>query len=392
MSEGIPPDGDDGFIRDDDYRKAFGEDLADTLDLRSWDLGFDPKTLLKRFKAQIGKAVEDEDVLRDFIRKEFFPRLRLPRDAPPSAGVYPASPERLATIHEGLLFPGRVEAVNSVAVSHDSLPIAITQIGVAIVSYGGNTGVFSQRLFRKEMSTQTDARKLVREIFEQRRARDLEEEDTLSKLARRNIRAHAELALLLDRSNADWRMGYGNPCSRELLSGSGYSSLLTASLELLKRLIRDQQKFVFVPNSLEDRGFLTFGNALYGGEYAIIDTLEEDSAYLVEKWNLDDDDRKRALKFVREYCPNVLRGIFRASDHSPPYLFYAHREHVHVAAHVAMADSILRSERGFPMLLDVADVACRGAFGSEGFLGMVNDAYAQAGAKFHYASERKRRP
>jgi len=392
MLEGIPLEG-RVFIRDDDYRSAYGETLADTLDLGSWERGFDPKSILKRFKAQIGKAVGDEDVLRDFIRKEFFPRLRLPRDAPPSAGVYPASPERLATIHESLLFPGRVEAVNSVAVSHDSLPIAITQIGVAIVSYGGNTGVFSQRLFRKEMSTQTDARKLVREVFEQRRARDLDdEEDTLSKLARRNIRAHAELALLLDRSNADWRMGYGNPCSRELLSGSGYSSLLTASLALLKRLIRDQQKFVFVPNSLEDRGFLTFGNALYGGEYAIIDTLEEDSAYLVEKWNLDDNDRKRALQFVREYCPHVLRGIFRASDHSPPYLFYAHREHVHVAAHVAMADSILRSERGFPMLLDVADVACRGAFGSEGFLGMVNDAYAQAGAKFHYASERKRRP
>src|SRR6218665_252256 len=392
MLEGIPLEG-RVFIRDDDYRSAYGETLADTLDLWGWERGFDPKSILKRFKAQIGKAVGDEDVLRDFIRKEFFPRLRLPRDAPPSAGVYPASPERLATIHESLLFPGRVEAVNSVAVSHDSLPIAITQIGVAIVSYGGNTGVFSQRLFRKEMSTQTDARKLVREVFEQRRARDLDdEEDTLSKLARRNIRAHAELALLLDRSNAAWRMGYGNPCSRDLLSGSGYSSLLTASLALLKRLIRDQQKFVFVPNSLEDRGFLTFGNALYGGEYAIIDTLEEDSAYLVEKWNLDDNDRKRALQFVREYCPHVLRGIFRASDHSPPYLFYAHREHVHVAAHVAMADSILRSERGFPMLLDVADVACRGAFGSEGFLGMVNDAYAQAGAKFHYAPERKRRP
>jgi hypothetical protein len=391
MSEGIPPDG-DGFIRDDDYRSAFGEELADTLDLGSWEGGLDPKNILKRFKAQISTAVHQEDVIRDAIRKEFFPRLNKLRDAPPSAGVYQASPERLAIIHESLLFPGRVEAVNSVAVSHDSLPIAITQIGVAIVGYGGNTGVFSQRLFRKEMSTQTDGRKLLREIFEQRQARSMEEEDTLSKLARRNIRAHAELALLLDRSSAEWRMGFGNPCSRELLSGSGYSSLLTASLELLERLIEKQQKFVFVPNSLEDRGFLTFGNALFGGEYAIIDTLEADSAHIVDRWNFDDTDRARALTFVKEHCPNVLRGIFRASDQSPPYLFYAHREHVHIAAHVAMADSILRTERGFPMLLDVADVACRGAFGSEGFMGMVNDAYAQAGAKFHYASERKRRP
>jgi hypothetical protein len=391
MSEGIPPER-VTFIRDEDYQSAYDESLAETLDLVSWELGLDPAHILKRFKAQIGQAVDQEDALRNFIRQEFFRRLKVPQDAPASAGVYRASPERLAIIHESLLFPGRVEAVNSVAVSHDSLPIAITQIGVALVSYGGNTGVFSQRLFRKELSTQTDARKVVREIFEKRMARAVEEEDTLSKLASRNIRAHAELALLLDRSKAEWRMGYGNPCSRELLSGSGYSSLLSRSIELLERLVRDQQKFIFVPNSLEDRAFLTFGNALYGGEYAIIDTLVDSSAYLVERWNYDPKDQQRALRFVHEYCPHILRGIFRATDHSPPYLFYAHREHVHIAAHVAMADSILRTERGFPMLLDVADVACRGAFGTEGFLGMVNDAYAQAGAKSHYATERKRRP
>jgi hypothetical protein len=392
MPGGLPPDG-DGFIRDDDYQSAFGEDLAATLDLRNWEEGLDPKNILRRFRQQVSQMVGHEDLVRNAIREEFFPRLARLRDAPPSAGVYSARPKRLATIHEGLLFPGRVDAVNSVALSHDSLPIAITQIGVAIVSYGGNTGVFSQRLFRKELSSQMDGRKLLREVFEKRQARALEgEEDALSRLARRNIRAHAELALLLDRSKAEWRMGYGNPCSREMLSGAGYSSLLAASLELLRRLIEEQQKFVFIPNSLEDRAFLTFGNALYGGEYAIIDTLEADSAYMVDRWDLDGQDRARALQFVREYCPKILRGIFRASDQSPPFLFYAHREHVHVAAHVAMADSILRAERGFPMLLDVADVACRGAFGSEGFMGMVNDAYAQAGAKFHYVNERKRRP
>ena len=113
------------------------------------------------------------------------------------------------------------------------------------------------------------------------------------------------------------------------------------------------------------------GNALHGGEYAIIDTLEADSADMVERWNDHGADRERALAFVKTHCPSVLRGIFRASDHSPPCLFYAHREHVHMAAHVAMADSILRTERGFPMLLDVADAACRGVFGSDSFLGMV---------------------
>ena len=58
MSEGIPPDGDDGFIGDDDYRSAFGEALDATLDLRTWELGLDPKHILKRFKEQELQLIE----------------------------------------------------------------------------------------------------------------------------------------------------------------------------------------------------------------------------------------------------------------------------------------------------------------------------------------------
>lgn len=353
---------DEEFIRDDDFLSAFGETLRDTLNLEKWDAGVEPQRMLARFREQISQSVNKEERVRHIVRTELFPRIAGAVGAPKGAGVYPASPERLNTIHEVLLFAGHVEAVNSMVVSHDSLPTSITQIGLAIVSYGGTSGVFSQRLFRKEMSAQLEGLDAVLALVDQH---------VMPKLARRHIRAYAERALLLDRAKAEWRIGYGNPFTHELLSGSGYSSLLTESLKLLRRLLLEHPKFVFVSEALDDLGLMTLGNALNAGEYIVIDTLEKDSVRIVDRWEYEDDGQREAFKFVKDCGPEVLRGLFRASDYAPPYLFYAHREHVHIAAHVAMADSILRSERGFPMLLDVADVACRGAFGAEGFMGLV---------------------
>jgi hypothetical protein len=380
------------FIRDDDFLSAFGEALRDTLNLETWDTGVDPKRMLARFRAQISQSVNKEERVRNIVRTELFPRIAGATGAPKEAGVYPTSPERLNVIHEALLFAGHVEAVNSMVVSHDSLPLSITQIGLAIVSYGGTSGVFSQRLFRKEMSAQLEGLEAVLALVDQRQGRSgAGNQDVMPKLARRNIRAYAERALLLERAKAEWRVGYGNPFTHELLSGSGYSSLLTESLKLLRRLLVEHPKFVFVSEALDDLGLMTLGNALAAGEYIIIDTLEKDSARIVDRWEYEGGGQREAFRFVKDCGPTVLRGLFRASDYAPPYLFYSHREHVHVAAHVAMADSILRSERGFPMLLDVADVACRGAFGAEGFMGLVHDAYTQAGAKFQYLNTRKKR-
>ncbi len=62
-----------------------------------------------------------------------------------------------------------------------------------------------------------------------------------------------------------------------------------------------------------------------------------------------------------------------------------------MAARVALADSILRPARGFPMLIDVADATCSSTFGTSGFLGLIHDAYAQAGVPMRYLGEREMR-
>jgi hypothetical protein len=380
---------------DEDFRQAFGEDLSAMLDLELWAGGFDIKSAMARFRQEIASAVEKEGRMRTVIRSEILPLLSSPKRPrnPGSAGVYKASPEELTETCEKLLFAGHVEAVNSTAVSHDSLPIGITQIGVAMVGYGGNSGTFSQRLYRKEMSSRSEAslQEVLALIDRRHNGFKGEAEDYFSRLARRCIKTYAERALLVDKAEAEWRLGHGNPCAHELLSGAGYMSLLEASLGVLRRLIRDYKKFVFVSSAMEERGWLTMGHALNAGEYAILETLERHGERIVDRWRYGPESRVKALTFVKECCPEVLVGLFRASERSPPRLFYAHREHVHVAARIALADSMFRPERGFPMLLEVAGNACRSAFGAEGFQGLVQDAYAQAGANLEYFSEREKR-
>jgi hypothetical protein len=389
MSGGVPPEEEEELVGDDEYREVFKEELASTLDLDRWSTGLDLDKVMDRFRREIAHAVKKEGRLRAVVRAELFPRLRTRQQAFPEAGLYRVTPEDLTLIHDRLLFRGRVDAVCGSHISHDSLPIGISQLGVAVVGYGGTSGAFSQRLFRKEMASQSaNPIQEALDYINMRQNRFRGRKDTLSRLACRGIRTYAERAALLNKSSAEWRMGVGNPCAHELLSGSGYMGLLERSLGVLRRLIHEHQKFVFVSEALHDRGFLTMGFALDAGEYVLLETLQSDGEDLVEGWQYGDRSKRLAWDFVRESCPHVVKGLFRVSDHAPPRLFYAPREHFHEAACIAMADSILRPERAFPMLLDVAEMSCRSAFGEDGFLGLVHDAYAQADANLQYFSER----
>jgi hypothetical protein len=378
------------FIGDNDYRSSFNEDLESTLDLSTWSMGLDIEKLVADIRAQISDSATTEEAIQATVRTKVLRKLKEHTELD-MAGVYPASAERLRTVFEALLFPGRVEAVSSIVASHDGLPLGITQLGVAVVGYGGMSGTFSQRLFRKELSTGNEdpVRDAMECLGDRHERSGMGRRDLLSMLARRGLRDYAERAILLDKAQAEWRIGQGNPCSRELLSGSGYPRLLTASLKMLRRLILGHKKFVFVPHAMEERGYLTLGHALQAGEYAIIRTLESDSAYFVERWSYPTEQiRAEALTFVEECCRDILIGLFRSSEQAPPCLFFAHREHVHVAAHIVMADSLIHPRRGFPMLLEVADSSCRGVFGTDSFQGVVQDAYTRAGGKYQYFNER----
>jgi hypothetical protein len=211
--------------------------------------------------------------------------------------------------------------------------------------------------------------------------------------------------VLVEKSAAMWRVGHGSPAPYQLLSGAGNPDMMIRSVRLLRRLIDDHQRFVFVASEPGERLYLSIGQTLHPCEYAIVGTLSDRIEQYVAglqfsgRVTVDDCwDEKSLLpelwveRFREEIASQVLIGVYRASPLAPPQTFYAHRDHVHIAARIALADSVLQTERGFPALIDMADQMCKSQYGGGSLQEVAKAAYARAGAPFRYGSERQNRP
>lgn len=382
-----------------EFEVAFGEPLAQTLDLDTWHTGENLDALYDRLETEITEAVRQEDRIRERVRREVFPLLKTRPGAPRDAGVYQARVQDIERVHRGLLFNGNVEACDGMSVPLDTLPVTIVQIGVCLVSYQGDQGSWVHRLYRRDLRVSgLDPVEETLEMLERRQRRAAFDEndrrDSLSELGRRGIMTYAERAVLLNKSRAPWRMGHGNPTPYELLTGSGMRDLLDRSLDLLHELVLGHRRFVFVPSAPAERVLLTLGNALLPLEYAIVDHVAGWLERIVERGHYRGDWAPllpRVRQFVNDVGSRVVVGTYRASRIAPAQLFYAHVDHVHEAALVALADSALQEHRGFPMLIDLADTVGRTMFGAESFNAAVRLAYTETGEPFRYLTERQTR-
>jgi hypothetical protein len=135
------------------------------------------------------------------------------------------------------------------------------------------------------------------------------------------------------------------------------------------------------------------GNALRPLEYAVVQTLRPEIEAMLSTGGYRESSgvRKAMEEFCNEVGDKIVIGLFRVWDAAPPYLFYAHVDHVDVAAHLVLADSMLQEHRGFPMLIDLADTVCTSTFGADMFMSSVQMAYADAGKPFQYMGERETR-
>lgn len=381
-----------------EFEAAYGEPLGRTLDLDTWRSGEDLALLYGRLEREIAEAVRQETGVRDRIREEVFPLLRDRPGAP--TGVWQATATEIEQVHRGLLFAGRVEACDATTATYDTLPVTITQIGVCLVSYRGDSGSWVQRMYRRDLRVRgLDPVEEMAQLMERRRQRTgydaVSRRDSLSDLARRGIMTYAERAVLLQKSEAPWRMGHGNPLAYELLTGSGMSVLVDRSLDLLAELVLCHQRFVFVPSGTADRVLLTIGGALRPLEYAIVDTME---GWILTKIIGEGHYRgewapliPRLRAFAAEVGSQVVVGVFRASPLAPAQVFYAHKDYAHLAVRIALADSVLQVHRGFPMLIDLADALCTATFGTDSLTVSAQNAYAETGAAFQYFPERQTR-
>jgi hypothetical protein len=382
----------------EEYEQAFGEKLAQTLDLATWQPGENLADLYGRLQQEVADAVMQEDRIRSRIRTEVFPRLESRPGAPSGAGVFQATVSDLERVHRGLLFTGSVEACDGTSSMNETLPIGIAQIGVCLASYQGDRGSWVHRMYRRDLRLKgLDPVEETLEILNRRRERSSFEgasrREALSELARRGIMAYAERAVLLHKSNAMWRLGHGSPAPYELLTGSGMRDLLANSLVLLRELVLEHKKFIFVPSSA-NRMLLTIGNALFPLEYAVVDTVEDLVTRIVDRghyrgeWG---DLVSEVRRFAKDVGSKIAVGTFRASSMAPAQAFYAHLDYVHEAALIALADSTLQEHRGFPMLIDLAHTVCQTTFGGDAIRDFTKLAYVEAGEPYRYMAERQTR-
>jgi hypothetical protein len=179
---------------------------------------------------------------------------------------------------------------------------------------------------------------------------------------------------------------------------------MIAATRLIREMVEDQQKFVFVASEPSDRVLLSIGQALQPLEYAIVSSLQDEIERTVETVTFPasiaadttwDGLRLSPYQWIRQFRdvvgPRVVAGVYRATRLAPAHVFYAHVDHADIAAHIALADSLLQEHRGFPLLIDLADTVCQGMFGRETLEGPVRAAYADAGVPWRYMSERASR-
>jgi hypothetical protein len=396
-----PPGGSEASASSAEFQHEFGEPLARVLDLATWSTGLDLPALYERLDAEVTDALVQENRVRDALRAKVFPVIA-DRDrpgAPPLAGVHSLPVETLEKLHQTTLFTGEVEACDGTVLVHDAVALTIIQLGVCLISYNGDEGTWSHRLFRRDLrgaptSPVEEALQLL-ELRERRAAVGVDDRrDRLTELGRRGIMTYAERAVLASLSRAPWRLGQGNPAPFELLTGAGALDLVERALDVLSELLLGHRRFAFVPSAPRLRALLTIGSALRPLEFAVVHKLRSYIEDIVERGNLRGRRLQRAKDFVKTAGEEVVVGVYRVSAHAPPYVFYAPAdpELCAQAAAIVMADAALQEHRGFPLLLDMADQLCRASFGREEFLGTVAAAYAAQGHAFDQLSERETRP
>lgn len=386
---------------------AFDETLGALLDLATWRSGFDLATEYRRIEEQVQQAVAAETDRQRHVRATIFPMLENDPNGPPGAGLYEATLPELAAVQQQLLFNGAVAACDGTHQAHDTLALTIHQIGVSLVSYRGERDSFHTRVYRRDLREQ--ARDPVEDVLEllarrsTRGALDHPATDPLSELAQRGLMAYVERAVLTDHATEPWRMGHGSPAPLELIVGY-FTDLVIASLRVIQRLVA-HKRFIFVASEPADRMLLTIGQGLRPLEFFIVGTLRERILQPLEQWTQRHPatvstawdgaqltPREFVMRFRDEVAPQVVYGLYKATPLAPPQLFYAHVELAPVAARIALADSLHLEERGFPLLIDMADRTCKAIYGGSSLQALADAAYAASGAPFRYQSERVSRP
>ncbi|WP_426343933.1 hypothetical protein ACN9MU_00030 [Pseudoduganella sp. R-32] len=383
-------------ITADVFQKMTGEDLQSTVDISRWKKGIEALCDYNKIEAEVAAAESTSAEVRRAIREMIFPALREVKSNLKDAGVWKLSVEDIEQTQRDVLMNGLVEGCDGNVHLFNTMALQIVQIAVVGVSYRAQEESWAHRVFKRDIRITPEA-DIVEETLKLLKLRSPDEDNNkqrkITSMMTRGVMTYMERQILATALRAPWRIGHGHPLPYELLTGSGSHDLIRLSIPVLQSLL-DHRKFIFVPSDTNELHYKTIGDALEPREYAIIDDLSEyvgrlkRGGYRGEWRTVLEDGLER---FMDDAAQQIVVGAYRASEFSPPQLFYSHRDFVHEAARIVIADSSYLDHRGFPMLIEVADNMCRTYFGAQSIERPALAAFGATDAPFRHLAERATR-
>lgn len=194
-----------------------------------------------------------------------------------------------------------------------------------------------------------------------------QELNTLRDLVRRDgilKRTHIEgIMLYKERAMAQnrkevWKLVQGEIFPFGLRMGLGYLRALQPTLKLMEEIFLSKNVIAVEGSTKDDPVYAKLGAALHNGEYVSVHTYDEDLDDFLKNAHFTDlsGDEKSFRTFINDLGALYIKGMYKVKKRA--YAFYAHREVFDKAAAIVIRDSMFRPVRGFPLLLDYADIIC----------------------------------
>ena len=360
------------------------------------------QTMPSAARAAISQVVESDGQVRRELREVYFPEFVR------AGGTFiweKANPRYIELLQRKRLYTGEVVAADGTLAKYETLSLVGAQIAISKVSYQGTTGQFVSNIMHwgKELPRNTSAKDLLEAL----KSRGKKLKNKMPNLFLYALMTYKERQVLLEAGPEKFKLIQGTMFPHEMLSGSGQQHILKPCLELIGALVEDGAYATIVSRD-SHRDLIALGLALDPNEYIVLRTGTQ---VLDEFLHGDDLTETRAHytstaipqyggksqlevfnEFKEKYGPKVVQGVLRAHAMSPPFVFYCNKDRLSEAIHILLADAANTGPRGFPLLVDLADQYCTGAFRASEYTNHMNAEFARAsGGSGMYQTERSTR-
>ena len=297
------------------------------------------KSISKTIEENINSTLEKEkanfEKLRAFIRQNY----------------------TICKINENLLKDCKKELISGNIVGVDGTYITVdfttgfqARIGIVATNYKNSRQSYTTYIYEPFIDyTKEDIMEQLKEL-----KKKYEHHERINSMQIRAVMLFMERRIVLGRPE-EYKLVQGDIFPYELRTGQGKLRGLNTCLSLGEQLLTNR-KIIAIQTSTTDPRLRYLGRGLESGEYVVL----YDYCYVLNDYletaHFNDYDMGLFKRFIANNTGNFVLGIYKFKKRS--YVFQCHKENVERLIHIVFADSSFQPVRGYPLLLDYADIVC----------------------------------